>query len=112
MRLRAAAAGPALALAALAATLLAAEIGARLLTDPPRYHSQPLELDPELGFRGIAHHETFVRDERGVFELRLCARTGCAGPRSRRGRPATGRCGSRSWAIPSCSAPACATRSC
>jgi hypothetical protein len=71
MRLRDAAAGPLLALAAVAVVLLAAEIGARLLSDPPRYHSQPLELDPELGFRGIAHHASTVRDEAGVFELKL-----------------------------------------
>jgi hypothetical protein len=72
-------AGPALALAALAATLLAAELGARLLAAPPRYHGQPLELDPELGFRGIPHHAAFVRDERGLFELRLNA-DGLRGP--------------------------------
>ena len=72
-RLAAAAGAAALALAAVAAVLGAAEVCARLLTDPPRYHREPLELDPELGFRGIPDYAALAQDERGVFEFRLNA---------------------------------------
>lgn len=47
---------PVLAVAAVAAALLASEGVARLGFPPPRYHSEPLQLDPELGFRGIPGH--------------------------------------------------------
>ncbi len=46
------------------------ELAARLLP-APRYHREPLELDPELGFRGIPGHRASYVDDRGPFELVL-----------------------------------------
>jgi hypothetical protein len=63
----------ALAGGAVLCALLLAECGARLLLDVPRYHDAPLELDPELGFRGIPGHVHDVEDERGRFAFRLNA---------------------------------------
>jgi hypothetical protein len=42
-----------MALTATLSVLVLVEVGARLATDPPRYHAALLQFDPELGFRGI-----------------------------------------------------------
>jgi hypothetical protein len=57
---------PLLAVAAVGATLLAAELVARTAFGPPRYHSEPLELDPQLGFRGIPNYRSRSSDAEGV----------------------------------------------
>jgi hypothetical protein len=57
--------------AATAATLLAAEGLARLLLPPPRYHDAPVELDPELGFRGVPDHQQAIEDEFGRHVVKL-----------------------------------------
>jgi lysophospholipase L1-like esterase len=61
----------ALALGAVLGSLLLCEAAARLLLPPPRYHREPVELDPLLGFRGIPHFEEDLADgaARYVFEL-------------------------------------------
>lgn len=58
-------------LGALAAAGLV-ELGARLLTAPPRTHAtRALQLDPELGFRGIPGHRQLGTDALGPYELVL-----------------------------------------
>jgi hypothetical protein len=61
----------ALATGATLAALLVGEAASRLLLPPPRYHREPVELDPELGFRGIPHFRRVYRDERGEYEFAL-----------------------------------------
>lgn len=39
----------------------------RLGFDPPRYHNEPLELDSELGFRGIPGHQRRKTDGEGAL---------------------------------------------
>lgn len=53
------------------AALVACEALARLLLPPPRYHDAPLELDPELGFRGIPGFRQELADDEGRYELAL-----------------------------------------
>lgn len=68
------------ALGGLAAGLAALELGTRGLADPPRTHrTRPLELDPELGFRGVPQHRQTLRDALGPYELVLNG-TGHRGP--------------------------------
>ena len=57
-------------MASVLGAVLLAECAARLLLDVPRYHDAPLELDPELGFRGIPGHVHEVEDELGRFAFR------------------------------------------
>ncbi|MGH0029149.1 MAG: SGNH/GDSL hydrolase family protein [Myxococcota bacterium] len=59
-------AAPLLLLAALGVALALAEVAARALLDPPRYHNEPLELDATLGFRGIPGHRRRVADGEGA----------------------------------------------
>jgi hypothetical protein len=61
----------ALAAGATLATLLVCEAAARWLLPPPRYHREPVALDPALGFRGVPHFRQELEDERGryLFEL-------------------------------------------
>ncbi|MDJ0850941.1 MAG: hypothetical protein QNK04_21430 [Myxococcota bacterium] len=63
--------GGLLALAAVALTLLLLEGGARLALAPPRYHDVPLELHPELGFRGVPGTRIESADARGSFLFTL-----------------------------------------
>ncbi|MBW2270755.1 MAG: hypothetical protein JRH16_19515 [Deltaproteobacteria bacterium] len=62
-----------LALAATAAVLLVAEAAVRWRLPPPRYHDAPLELDAELGFRGIPGYREISSDEQGEFAFELNA---------------------------------------
>jgi hypothetical protein len=61
----------ALAAAAIAAALLACELGARLFLPPPRYHDAPVELDPELGFHGVPDFRQQLADADGPYEVAL-----------------------------------------
>ena len=71
---------------ALLASLLAVELGARLLVPPPRSHGGLLELDGDLGFRGVPGTRLERRDERGAFEVVL----GSEGFRGRQPAPGPG----------------------
>lgn len=51
--------------------LLASEGLSRLIFDPPRYHREPVVLDPELGFRGIPDFADRVEDGAGGHDLVL-----------------------------------------
>ena len=63
----------ALLLTATALSLLLLECAARVWLDPPRYHDAPLQLDPQLGFRGIPDHHHEAVDEQGSFRFELNA---------------------------------------
>jgi hypothetical protein len=63
----------ALAAAATLGSLLLLEAGSRLLLDPPRYHDQPLEFHPVLGFRGVPGFRREAEDELGPFTFQLNA---------------------------------------
>jgi len=79
-----------LALASVLVAFAACELAARLLLDPPRYHDAPLELDAELGFRGVPGWREELRDAAGSYEFALNAQ-GLRGrelPGSRRALPA------------------------
>jgi hypothetical protein len=61
----------ALAAAAVVVALLACELGARLFLPPPRYHDAPVELDSELGFRGVPDFRQQLTDVDGPYEVAL-----------------------------------------
>ncbi len=73
VRRRAAIGTLALTLAASAMALLVAEGVARWRLPAPRYHDAPLQLDAELGFRGIPGYREDVSDEQGKFVFELNA---------------------------------------
>ncbi len=72
-RRRAAIGKLALTLAASAMALLVAEGVARWRLPAPRYHDAPLQLDGELGFRGIPGYREQVSDDEGEFVFELNA---------------------------------------
>jgi len=47
------------------------EILARVWFAPPRYHNEPLQLDPELGFRGVSDFRGTRSDARGEYTVEL-----------------------------------------
>jgi len=59
------------AIASLSLALLASEGISRLLLDPPRYHREPVELDPDFGFRGVPNHRYSVATRTGSHEVVL-----------------------------------------
>jgi hypothetical protein len=63
----------ALAIGSILAALLFGELLARSLLPPPRYHRDPVELDPLLGFRGIPGHRQDLSDEQGPYRVDLNA---------------------------------------
>lgn len=49
----------------------AAELAARLCLPPPRYHREPVQFDPELGFRGIPGYRAEGTDAEFPFPFEL-----------------------------------------
>ena len=47
------------------------EVLARAWFAPPRYHNEPLQLDPELGFRGVSDFRGTRSDARGEYTVEL-----------------------------------------
>ena len=59
----------ALAAATTLAALFACEAASRFLLPVPRYHREPVELDAELGFRGIPHDTTEIDGDQGRYTI-------------------------------------------
>jgi hypothetical protein len=70
-RSRKALAAAATVVASLLLALAVSEGIARLLLDPPRYHREPVALDPELGFAGIPNMAYRVSLEHGTHDFAL-----------------------------------------